>query len=166
MLREVDAVDLSCLKQILEKYLIDMKNHNLPLFKNAGKLENWHLMFPTLLPDGRGGPEVHYEKVKLRERISYVLDVGSLAFHSNLPFLFYCNSLLRRRRITGASAGKPIAKSVENAMTEFSNLSKSGNLEHVPDCVIRILLNQVSFHVNSLRSLHQICPYSAKTYLA
>lgn len=109
----------------------------------------WELLFPTLLPDGKGGPEGLYEKVTLPE-FRCVSQIPSLNFHRSIPFIFYCNSATRRNKITGVSACKPISKSVSNAITELTKLSRGNhNYHNVNALSVKRLLNQVSFHTNS-----------------
>lgn len=107
-------------------------------------------MFPTLLVDGKGGPD-QLENVSLREWICYVIKVDCLFFHCNLPFVFYSNFILRKQQITGVSACKPIARSVGNAVSELIKLAKTQYSDCVSETTLRSLAAQLSFHTNNLQ---------------
>lgn len=107
-------------------------------------------MFPMELPDGKGGPEGVFHNFALSEWVKHVMELQFMSFQSKIPFIFYSSAKLRQHKITGLSACKPIAKSIARALEELSKLSKKSKL-HVPESTLRSLVNQISFHTNTLR---------------
>lgn len=116
---------------------------------------DWEMLFPTLLPDGMGGPYGVYTNITLSEWFQYVLNVEELAFSRDMTFLFYSHCIKRKGRISGVTACKPISEFVQNAAQELLKLSEKctvmrNKFDEVSEKAVRALVNQVSFHMENL----------------
>lgn len=126
-------------------------NGTMPIHNSFSSTSDWENMFPVLLPDGLGGPNGKYVKISLREWVNYVLQLPLLGFQQDVNFIFYAYTVLRRHKITGIVACKPIDQNIANAVEQLARISKASNsLSTVPESTLRSILNQISFHVTAL----------------
>lgn len=75
------------------------RNHLRPSYDACHNIESY---FPSLFPHGRGGP--NSMKLPLGIWLKHALTIHGSRFASNLDFVFFVNSVQRRRRLTGLSA--------------------------------------------------------------
>ena len=111
------------MKILLSHMLKPFKYRKSDLIPSYDATENLESYFPTLFPYGVGGPKS--VNMQFATWVRHVLENDEFNFHKNLEFIFFCNSISQRRRITGLTMNAHIKNKCSNALIEVKSLLSS-----------------------------------------
>lgn len=117
-----DLDDYTQAKALMEYILRPFRYRNkdyIPSYDASQHLESY---FPALFPYGIGGPATMPFKISLAHWCGIVLSVHNSRFSSDLDFLLFINSVLRRRRLSGLAANAPLRRRTTNSILEIRQL--------------------------------------------
>lgn len=113
---ESDLASLMRFMLCLAKY---RRNQLLPSYDAIDKLPEY---FPSLLPRGIGGPADIGRGIMLKRWAKLAISAYGSQFAGHHDFLFFINSILRRKRISGLSTNAPLAKKVKKELHVIRNM--------------------------------------------
>ena len=162
----IEQQEIGKLKTSVLDVFKSISNKEATLFSGVKSNEGWNLLFPTLLWNGEGGPdEPRLISISLKEWISYVLKIEYLDFKSNLLFICYSNCFLRKSRINGIVANKPLSQSVEKAIEDLINESKKEKPQEISEMALNALVKKISlFNVKLPGSLCDMREFRADIF--